>query len=156
MSTVYIGIGSNLGNREENCRNAIKLLIESGIKVTKLSSKLETEPWGVVDQPKFINMAIKAEVDQEPSDLLRVLKNIETELGRRTEIRWGPRVIDLDILLYDDQIISTADLEIPHPEMRDRDFVLKPLAEIAPDIRHPVLRKSIKELLHEFMSRESG
>ena len=156
MSTVFIGIGSNLGNREENCRNAIKLLIESGIKVTKLSSKFETEPWGVVDQPKFINMTIKAETDKEPSDLLRVLKNIETELGRRTEIRWGPRVIDLDILLYDDQIISTADLEIPHPEMRDRDFVLKPLAEIAPDIRHPVFRKSIKELLHEFMSRESG
>ncbi len=156
MSTVYIGIGSNLGNREENCRNAIKLIIENGIKVTKLSSKLETDPWGVVDQPKFINMAIKAETDQEPSDLLQVLKNVETELGRQSEIRWGPRIIDLDILLYNDQIIRTTGLEIPHPGMQDRDFVLKPLAEIAPDVQHPVFGRSMKELLHEFLSGESS
>ncbi len=156
MATVFIGIGSNLGDREENCRNAIKLLIERGIKVTKLSPKLETDPWGVKDQPKFINVVIEAETDQEPSDLLNVLKNIEAELGRRGEIRWGPRVIDLDILLYDTQVIKTNGLEIPHPGMRDRDFVLKPLAKIAPDIQHPVFRKSIKELLHEFLNKDTA
>ena len=154
MSTVYIGIGSNLGNREENCRNAIKLLIESGIKVTKLSSKLETDPWGVVDQPKFINMAIKAETDQEPPALLHILENIETELGRRSEIRWGPRVIDLDILLYNTRIIKTPNLEIPHPGMQDRDFVLKPLAEIAPDVQHPVFGESIRGLIHNFLNKK--
>lgn len=152
MSRVYIGIGSNLGDREENCRNAIKLLIESGIKVLQMSSKIETEPWGVTDQPRFINMAIVAETDHPPLELLRLLKNIESDAGRRHTIRWGPRVIDLDILLYDDEIIKTPELEIPHPRMCDREFVLKPLAEICPDVVHPVYKKSIKELLEESRS----
>jgi 2-amino-4-hydroxy-6-hydroxymethyldihydropteridine diphosphokinase len=156
MPTVYIGIGSNLGNRVENCEHAIGLLNEYGIKATKSSSKIETEPWGVTDQPRFINMAVKAETDHEPRDLLHALKNIENEMGRSTGIRWGPRVIDLDILLYNSQIIKIPDLEIPHPGMQDRDFVLKPLAEIAPDIQHPVFRKSIRELLHELLKRETN
>lgn len=153
MTTVYLGIGSNLGNREENCRNAVKLLIQNGIKVTRMSSQIETEPWGVTDQPKFINMAVTAETDKNPSALLHILKNLETEIGRRDEIRWGPRIIDLDILMYNDQVIKTAELEIPHPEMCERAFVLKPLAEIAPNVQHPVLRKSIQELLNEFESK---
>jgi len=147
MSTVYIGVGSNLGDREENCSNAVRLLIESGIKVLRISSKIETEPWGVADQPNFINMAIMAETDQKPLELMHLLKNIETDAGRRPTTRWGPRIIDLDILLYDDQVIKTPELEIPHPLMCDREFVLKPLAEIGPDVIHPVFRKSIKELL---------
>ena len=146
MSTVYIGIGSNIGNREENCKTAIKLLIESGIIVSKLSSKIETEPWGMSDQPKFINMVIKIETDTEPLELLDIIRNIEMDIGRRPGLRWGPRVIDLDILLYDDRIIKTSHLEIPHPRMCERTFVLKPLSEIAPNTIHPILKKSIREL----------
>jgi 2-amino-4-hydroxy-6-hydroxymethyldihydropteridine diphosphokinase len=146
MATAYIGIGSNLGNREENCKNAIKLLIENGVSVSRFSSRIETEPWGVKDQPMFINMAIMIETDIEPSELLVLLKNIEIDMGRRPATRWGPRVIDLDILLYEDRAIKTTSLEIPHPRMCEREFVLKPLSEIAPDIIHPVLGKSIKEL----------
>jgi 2-amino-4-hydroxy-6-hydroxymethyldihydropteridine diphosphokinase len=146
MSTVFIGIGSNLGNREQNCTSAIKLLIENGLKVTKMSRKYETQPWGVENQPMFINMAIKAETVLEPLNLLTMLKDIESRLGRKPDIRWGPRIIDLDILLYDDIVIKTPELEIPHPGISERVFVLKPLSEIAPDKIHPVLKKKIREL----------
>ena len=110
---------------------------------------IETEPWGVRDQPKFINMAAKMETSLGPEKLLNILKKIEVEMGRIPTIRWGPRVIDLDILFYDDLIMKTPDLEIPHPGIKDREFVLRPLAEIAPDKVHPVLKKSVKELLGE-------
>lgn len=146
MSTAYISIGSNLGNREENCKNAIKLLIEDGVKVVKLSSTIETKPWGLTDQPMFINMALSIETDKTPAELLTAIKSIEADLGRRPGVRWGPRIIDLDILLYEDLVIKTSNLEIPHPEMCNRDFVMKPLLEIAPDVIHPVLKKSIKEI----------
>ena len=149
MSTAYIGIGSNLGNREENCKKAITLLIENGVKVTKLSSIVETEPWGVRNQPEFINMAIKIETGLKPYELLGLLKNIESAVGRIPGPRWGARVIDLDILLYDDLVMKTADLEIPHPLISEREFVLKPLAEIAPDKIHPVLKKRITALFND-------
>ncbi|RJQ48732.1 MAG: 2-amino-4-hydroxy-6-hydroxymethyldihydropteridine diphosphokinase [Nitrospiraceae bacterium] len=147
MHTVYIGIGSNLGDREENCERAIRLLIEHGMTVTKRSSMIETEPWGVKEQPKFINMALEIKTGMEPDELLHLLKRIENESGRLPTSRWGPRVIDLDILLYDDLILKTPELEIPHPGISERDFVLRPLAEIAPEKVHPVLKKSIKALL---------
>ena len=148
MPTAYIGIGSNLGNREENCEKSIQLIEEdSGIKVTKRSSMSETEPWGIKDQPKFINMAVEIVTDLKPEALLSLLKKIETESGRTTGKQWGPRVIDLDILFYDDLVLKTPGLEIPHPEICKRDFVLIPLKEIAPDKVHPVLKKTIKELL---------
>jgi 2-amino-4-hydroxy-6-hydroxymethyldihydropteridine diphosphokinase len=153
MPSVYIGIGSNLGNREENCKKAVKLLIENDIKVVKLSSKIETEPWGIKEQPKFINMAAKIETDIGPVELLRLFKKIESTMGRTPGMGWGPRVIDIDILLYNDLVIKTPELEIPHPHMQDRDFVLRPLAEIAPHKIHPVLKKSIKELLDELVSQ---
>jgi 2-amino-4-hydroxy-6-hydroxymethyldihydropteridine diphosphokinase len=149
MAIVYIGIGSNLGKREENCERAIRLLTEHGITVTKRSSMIETEPWGLKEQPKFINMAVEVQTGLGPEELLHLLKKIETETGRRPTIHWGPRVIDLDILLYDDLILKTPRLEIPHPGIVTRDFVLKPLAEIAPDKIHPVLKKSIKSLLSD-------
>jgi 2-amino-4-hydroxy-6-hydroxymethyldihydropteridine diphosphokinase len=149
MSKAYIGIGSNLGNREENCERAVRLLIEHGITVTKRSSLIETEPWGVREQPKFINMAVEIGTDLDPEGLLRILKKIELEIGRLPTSHWGPRIIDLDILLYDDLIVETPDLTIPHPGISEREFVLKPLAEIAPDKIHPVLGKSIKSLLME-------
>ena len=113
---------------------------------------IETEPWGVKEQPKFINMAVEIKAGLEPDALLHLLKNIEIEVGRLPTSHWGPRIIDLDILLYDDLIIKTPDLEIPHPHISERDFVLKPLAEIAPEKVHPLLGKSIKNLLMELSS----
>jgi len=147
MSTVYIGIGSNLGSREENCERAIRLLIAHGIAITKRSSMIETKPWGFTEQPDFINMAIEIETTLPPEELLRLLKKIETEAGRLPSSRWGPRAIDLDILLYDDLVINTPELEIPHPGIEQREFVLRPLSELAPKTMHPVLHKSIRELL---------
>lgn len=154
MSTAYIGIGSNLGSREENCERAIKFLIENGITVVKRSSMFETEPWGVKEQPKFINMAVEILTALKPEALLHLLKNIEIEVGRLPASHWGPRIIDLDILLYDDLIIKTPELEIPHPHISERDFVLKSLAEIAPEKVHPVLKKSMKRLLLEVDSKQ--
>ncbi len=156
MTTVYIGLGSNLGNREDNCRNAMNHLTESGIKILKRSSLLETEPWGVLDQPKFINMAVQAETDLGPEQLLLLLKRIEQKMGRTPSARWGPRAIDMDILFYNDIIIKTPDLEIPHPRVQERVFVLKPLVEIAPDLIHPVLKKTIQEMLRQYQERNCG
>ncbi|HBH60274.1 MAG TPA: 2-amino-4-hydroxy-6-hydroxymethyldihydropteridine diphosphokinase [Nitrospiraceae bacterium] len=147
MSTVYIGIGSNLGSREENCERAIRLLIAHGITITKRSSMIETKPWGFTEQSDFINMAIEIETTLAPEELLRLLKKIETEAGRLPSSHWGPRAIDLDILLYDDLVINTPELEIPHPGIEQREFVLRPLSELAPNTMHPVLHKSIRELL---------
>ncbi len=149
MSEAYIGLGSNLGNRKRNCENAISLIIENRINVLKRSTMLETEPWGIKDQPKFINMVIKIDTIREPEDLLNLLKDIESAVGRTQTFRWGPRIIDLDILLYDNLIINMDNIQIPHPGIKDRTFVLRPLAEIAPDKIHPVFKKSIKELLKE-------
>ncbi len=150
MSKALIGIGSNLGNREGNCKKSLRLLEEdSRIKITKQSSMIETEPWGVKDQPKFINMAVEIVTGLEPEGLLSLLKNIGSKVGRTSGLRWGPRIIDLDILFYDDLVIKTPGLEIPHPEICSRDFVLKPLEEIAPDKEHPVVKKSISEILLE-------
>ena len=107
----------------------------------------ETEPWGIKDQPKFINMAIETETDKKPEELLRVLKEIEKEIGRTETTKWGSRVIDLDILFYDDLILKTQALEIPHPLLHERAFVLKPLCDIAPDKKHPVTGKTVKEMI---------
>ena len=149
MPKIYIGVGSNLGSREENCRKAIELFSQHGIRVVKSSSMIETEPWGVEKQPKFINMVVEAETVLVPEELLKALEKIESDLGRRPAERWSPRIIDLDVLFYDDLVMKTTDLEIPHPGIKDRDFVLKPLVEIAPDVMHPVLKKSVSELLNE-------
>ena len=146
MSIVYIGIGSNLGDREGNCKQALRLLQANGILIKKQSQMYETEPWGVKDQPKFLNMAVEVETDKKPEELLRVLKEIEKEIGRKETVKWGPRVIDLDIIFYDDLILKTETLEIPHPLLHERDFVLKPLCEIAPDKKYPVTGKTVKEM----------
>ena len=149
MAIVHIGIGSNLGNREENCEKAIGLLIESGIIVTRMSSLIETEPWGVTNQQKFINAAVEAHTDLGPEELLSTLKKIEREMGRQLSLKWGPRLVDLDILFYDDLVMKTDDLEIPHPYIKEREFVLRPLAEIAPEKVHPVLKKTVRQLQEE-------
>ncbi len=147
MSIAYIGIGSNLGKREENCKRAINLLVNKGLTILKQSSMIETEPWGVKNQPCFINMAVSVDTTLPPETLLTLVKEIETVLGRTETFRWGPRIIDLDILFYDNVVMKKPEMSIPHPHIKDRDFVLRPLAEIAPDLVHPVLKKSIKELL---------
>ena len=149
MAIAYIGIGSNLGSREENCLRSIDFLKEEGIVIRKRSALYETEPWGVKDQPGFINAAVEIETDKGPQGLLETLNRIEKIMGRTETRRWGPRVIDLDILFYDDLAIDIPDLQIPHPAMHQREFVLRPLSDIAAGKVHPVLQKTVRELLAE-------
>jgi len=131
----YIGLGSNLGNRQANINKAIEYLkSNSQIKIEKISSIIETEPQGGPPQGKFLNAVVKIKTSLAPQDLLRFLQDIEAKLGRTRLIRNGPRTIDLDILLYDNKVIDEPNLEVPHPRMFERDFVLKPLLEIEPDI----------------------
>lgn len=146
---VHIGIGSNLGERQNNCSKALEFLRERGIAIKKISSFYETEPWGVKEQPNFINLAIEAETGFSPHELLFILKDVENRIGRTKTMRWGPRIIDLDILFYGDEIIDTEDLQIPHHMLHKRDFVLVPLDEISPDKIHPVLKKTIRQLKEE-------
>jgi len=149
MAIVHIGIGSNIDDRLANCMEAIENLKDYAIIVKKISSPYETKPWGLKEQPDFINMAVEAETSLSPEELLRVLKDVEKKMGRQDSVRWGPRLIDLDILFYNDRIIDMEDLRIPHPFLQKRDFVLLPLAEIAPDKIHPLLKKTVKQLKEE-------
>ncbi len=142
--TVYLSLGSNLGNRQENLDRALKLLSER-MRMGKVSSIYDTEPIGPIDQPRFLNLAAEAFTNLKPEGLLMMVKGIEQKMGRYS--RSGePRIIDIDIIFYGDQVIDTPELKIPHPEMSRRSFVLMPLTEIAPDFIHPVLKKSVKEL----------
>ncbi len=127
----YIGIGSNLGDRLKNCKDAVsKIDNHPKIKVTKISSWIETDPVGYADQPKFINGAIEIKTSLSPVELLKALKQIEKEIGRKETFRWGPRIIDLDLLLYDSLTLKSEELTLPHPGMNERDFVKIPLQEI--------------------------
>ena len=138
MPIAFIGVGSNLGNREVNIQNAFEFLNSSGIKILKQSTIIETEPVGYLNQGKFLNGVIKVETALSPQELLLELKLIEKKLGRVKTIKDGPRVIDLDILLYDDAVLNLPNLIIPHPEIYERDFVLNPLMEIAPELLFPL------------------
>jgi 2-amino-4-hydroxy-6-hydroxymethyldihydropteridine diphosphokinase len=144
----YLSLGSNVGNREENLRKAIRRLETIG-RITSVSGFYETEPVEFTDQPWFVNCAAAVEVGKTPMQLLCELLRIEQEMGRQRTQKKGPRTIDIDILLYDELIVNTADLTIPHPAMHLRRFVLEPLAEIASESRHPVLQKTVRELLEE-------
>jgi 2-amino-4-hydroxy-6-hydroxymethyldihydropteridine diphosphokinase len=145
---VYLSLGSNVGDRAKNLRDAIAALGESsGVKVTRISSVYETEPVDYLDQPWFLNCAVEAETDMKPAQLLQAMRGIETQMGSEKFVPKGPRLIDMDVLLYGDAVIDTPELQIPHPRMQLRRFVLEPLAEIAPNVRHPVLGLSASEML---------
>ncbi len=146
MTATYIGLGSNVGDRFANLFDALGLLI-NGSMLKTVSSVYRTEPQGYEQQPDFLNCVVEAVTDMEPIDLLKDLKNIERLMGREATFRNGPRLIDLDILLYGDRVIDTSELIVPHPRLQERAFMLVPLCEIAPEIVHPVLHKTIRELL---------
>jgi 2-amino-4-hydroxy-6-hydroxymethyldihydropteridine diphosphokinase len=143
---VYLSLGSNLGDREAHLEDAQNRLGAVG-RVVAVSSFYETEPVEFTDQPWFLNCAVALETGLTPQQLMTSLLGIEEAMGRKRVQKKGPRIIDIDILLFGDAILDSAEVTIPHPAMRDRRFVLEPLAEIAPDVRHPVLKKMIRELL---------
>ncbi len=145
-----MGLGSNLDDREIHLVGAINRIDEcKGIRVVNKSGFYETKPVGGPPQPDFINCVLELETEDGPRELLKEFKEIEFELGRRPGVRWGPRIIDIDILLYGSDIIRDDDLKIPHENMHERFFVLEPLCEISPDFKHPILKKTIHELLEE-------
>ena len=145
---VYLSLGSNVGDREGNLRAAVELLQTIGT-VSALSSLYETEPVEFTAQPWFLNCAALLETEKMPHQLLKALLDVERDMGRRRVQNKGPRTIDIDILLFGGSVVKTKGLTIPHPALHQRRFVLEPLTEIAPDVRHPVLKKTIRELRDE-------
>ena len=130
MTVIFLGLGTNLGSRARNLSAARRRLRQKGVHIVRQSRVMETEPWGVTDQPNFLNQVVEAEWAGTPRQLLRATKEVEREGGRRPAGRWGPRAIDVDILLFGDQRVNQRDLVIPHPRIEERDFVLQPLAEL--------------------------
>ena len=153
--TAYVALGSNLGDKEANLRKALELLQERGVEIVKTSTFISTEPYGVTDQPQFLNGVCEVRTSLEPLELLHTLLDIEQEMGRVRLRHWGERNIDLDLLLYEDVVMDTPELKLPHPDMQNRDFVLLPLAEIAPELVHPILQKSIEELSNLYISKRA-
>lgn len=149
VTPVFLSLGSNLGDREANLRAAIKKLSAAGVQIKRESSRFETAPQYVTDQPWFLNCAVEAETEHTALQVLAGIGRIERELGRAREIPKGPRTVDIDILLFGVEVISTPELTVPHPQMLERRFVLEPLLEIAPDLRYP----GTDELIRDFLQR---
>ncbi len=147
--TVYLSLGSNLGERAKNLRAAIAALADAGLRVDKVSSFYETEPVDLREQPWFLNCAVEGKTELPASALLKKLREIETRIGSKKLVAKGPRLIDVDILLYGGETIDTPELQVPHPRMHSRRFVLVPLQEIAPQAVHPSLNMTVKQLLEE-------
>ena len=143
---VYLALGSNLGDRQENLKQAVASLPPQ-MDVKAKSHVYETPPWGFEDQPRFLNPVVKAQTYLQPEPLLKHIKRLEVALGRKATFRNGPREIDIDILMYDDIILNTPILTLPHPHMHERGFVLLPMMDIAPDLVHPLTGKSVREML---------
>jgi 2-amino-4-hydroxy-6-hydroxymethyldihydropteridine diphosphokinase len=152
-STVYLALGTNLGERPENLKAAVAALAAASPQGTAALTDLaaspvyETPPWGYTDQPDFLNMVVRGETCLPPLDLLIQLKHLETHLGRVPSVRYGPRLIDIDILFYGDLVLSVPQLTIPHPRLHERAFVLVPLADLAPELVHPLLGKPVRAML---------
>lgn len=145
---LFLGLGSNLGDRRVNLRRALHALEAAGaVRVTAVSPVYETLPWGMTDQPLFLNLCAAGRTDLPPRELLQTIKRVEQEVGRKPAVRWGPRHIDVDILFYGDTILDEGDLQIPHPGIPERVFVLTPLAAIAPDVRHPQTGETVSAML---------
>ena len=145
---IFIGLGTNLGDKLANLKAALEALQEF-VVIAKISSIYETAPWGYAEQDDFYNIVIEVNTDLAPPDLLDRFKTLESDLGRTESFRYGPRIIDMDILMYADLIYVSEKLGIPHPRMTERAFVLAPFAEIAPEVIHPILKKTIEQLLSE-------
>ncbi|MEN8240970.1 MAG: 2-amino-4-hydroxy-6-hydroxymethyldihydropteridine diphosphokinase [Chloroflexota bacterium] len=145
---IYLGLGTNLGNRQLNLRTAVTLFSPK-VTVIDQSPIYQTPPWGYTEQADFLNQVIKAETKLRPTALLRYLKRIEKRVGRTATFRWGPREIDIDILFYADRVINTRKLTIPHPRLHQRAFMLVPLADLAPDLAHPLTGQTIQQHLAE-------
>ena len=149
MSIAYLSLGSNKGNRQLWLDNAIELLGQNAGVILKMSSRYETKAWGISEQPDFINMCLQLQTSLSAIELLHTILQTETTLGRVRDIKWGPRTIDIDILFYENAIINSEGLLIPHPHLQERRFILMPLIDIAPCHIHPVLNKRVNELLKE-------
>lgn len=155
LHTAYIALGSNLGDKEANIKQALAMLEAKGVKVTRLSTLIATEPYGVLDQPSFCNGVCEVQTELQPLELLHLLLATELEMGRVRKRHWGERNIDLDLLLYENVIMTSKELNLPHIDMQNRDFVLIPLAEIAPSLEHPVLHKTILELKEALLAKHN-